>query len=154
LCGGGPKIDPPDAESWNKQIEAVRVFDELISNPYRNIGPQRVLSTSEDGPPPSYAWGELLITRDWRVSLIDHTGAFRARRQLEHPDSLTRCDRALLGKLRELNKEVFQQKLMKYLSPEQLDALEFRRALLVTHFDEQIARKGEGAVLYDLPPRR
>ena len=148
------KIEPPDAESWNKQIDAVRVFDELISNPYRNIRPQRVLSTSDDGPPPSYFWGELLITRDWRLALIDHTGAFRARRQLEHPESLLRCDRALLGKLRELNKEVFQQKLMKYLSPEQLDALEFRRALLVTHFDEQIARKGEGAVLYDLPPRR
>ena len=148
------KIEPPDAERWNKQMAAVRVFDELISNPYRNIGPPPALSTSDEGPPPSHVWGELLITRDWRMALIDHTGAFRARRQLEHPESLTRCDRALLGKLRKLTKEVFQQTLTKYLSPEQLDALEFRRALLVTYFDEQIARKGEGAVLYDLPPRR
>ena len=46
-----------------------------------------------------------------------------------------------------------QQKLAKYLSPEQMDALEARRALLVKHFEEQITSKGEGAVLYDLPPR-
>jgi hypothetical protein len=56
--------------------------------------------------------------------------------------------------LRELNQEVLQQKLGKYLTPEQLDGLEARWVLLVKHFDEQITSKGEGAVLYDLPPRR
>lgn len=40
------------------------------------------------------------------------------------------------------------------LSSQQLKALEVRRALLVKHFDAHIARKGEAAVLYDLPPRR
>jgi len=148
------KIEPPDADRWNNQIQAVRLFDELTANPYRNIGPDRSLSATDTGPPPDYLWMELLITRDWRLWLIDHTATFRTRKQLEHPQSLTRCDRALLGKLRELNKEAFQQKLAKYLSAEQLDVLEARRALLVKHFDEQIARKGESAVLYDLPPRR
>jgi hypothetical protein len=32
--------------------------------------------------------------------------------------------------------------------------LEVRRELLVKHFDEQIASKGETAVLYDLLPGR
>jgi hypothetical protein len=41
--------------------------------------------------------------------------------------------------------------LGKYLSPQQLDALEVRRSLLVRHFDELIAGKGEAAVLYDFP---
>ena len=68
--------------------------------------------------------------------------------------SATRCDRALLRKLRELNKDVFEQQLAKYLSAEQLDALEARRALIVKHFDDHIARRGEADVLYDLPPRR
>lgn len=148
------RIEPPDADRWNKQIQAVRLFDELTANPYRNIDPDRSLSTTDTGPPPSYLWMELLITRDWRVRLIDHTATFRTRKQLEHPQSLIRCDRALLRKLRELNKGVFEQKLAKYLSPEQLDALEARRALLVKHFDEQIGRRGEGAVLYDLPTLR
>ena len=53
-----------------------------------------------------------------------------------------------------LNQDVLTEKLEKYLSKEQLDALEARRGLLIEHFDEQIARRDEGAVLYDLPPRR
>jgi hypothetical protein len=40
------------------------------------------------------------------------------------------------------------------LSPQQLDALDIRRALLAKHFDYLIESKGEAAVLYDLPPRR
>jgi len=147
------KIEPPDPESWNKQLQAVRVFDELISNRYRNMNPERFERPDGAVIPFDASWVELLITRDWRLWLIDHTETFRVRKQLEHLQSLTACDRVLLRKLRELNKEAFQQKLAKYLSPEQLDALEARRALLVKHFEEQITSKGEGAVLYDLPPR-
>ena len=32
-------IDPPDADSWGRQVQAVRVFDELISNTYRDTAP-------------------------------------------------------------------------------------------------------------------
>ena len=60
----------------------------------------------------------------------------------------------MLRKLRELIKGVFEQHLAKYLSAEQQDALEARRALIVKHVDDQIARRGEADVLYDLPPRR
>lgn len=138
-------IDPPDLESWNKQVQAVRVFDELISNTYRDTSPPLYLNT---------VWDNLLITRDWAIWITDHTGAFRTRRQLQDPESLTRCDRALWGRLRLLNRELLQRTLGKYLSSQQLDALEVRRELLVKQFDEQIARKGEAAVLYDLPPRQ
>lgn len=139
------KIEAPDPDGWNKQMQAVRVFDELISNTYRDISPVHYLSTM---------WDNLLITSGWRIWLIDHTCAFRISKQLENPQSLTQCDRALLGKLRELNKEKLNQKLEKYLAAEQLDGLEARRELLVKHFDEQIASKGEAIVLYDLAPRR
>lgn len=137
-------IEPPDLDRWNKQMQAVRAFDELISNTYRDISPPLYLNS---------VWDSLLITRDWTLWITDHTGAFRILKRLENPESLTRCDRALLGKLRELNKEAMQRTLGKYVSPEQLEALEARRELLVKHFDEQIARKGEASVLYDLPPR-
>ena len=102
----------------------------------------------------STVWDNLVITSDWRIWLIDHTRAFRISKQLESPQSLTQCDRTLQAKLRELNKEVLKQKLGKYLASEQLDGLEARRELLVKHFNEQITRKGEGTVLYHLPPRR
>jgi hypothetical protein len=138
-------IEPPDPDNWAKQMDAVRVFDELISNTYRDTSPPLYLNT---------VWDNLLITRGWTIWLTDHTGAFRTRTQLQDPESLSRCDRALLGRLRSLNKELLQRVLGQYLSSRQLDALVVRRELLVKHFDEQIARKGEAAVLYDLPPRQ
>jgi hypothetical protein len=123
----------------------VRVFDELISNAYRNIDPDFCLST---------LWDNLLITRDWRIWIIDYKQAFRSNKHLEHPETLMRCDRAMLASLRMLNNDALRLKLGKYLSTEQIEALEVRRELIVKHFAEQIANKGESAVLYDLPPGR
>jgi|SRR5688572_3757162 len=139
------RVEPPDQESWNRQMQAVRVFDELISNTYRDTSPALYLNS---------VWDNLLITTDWTIWLTDHTGAFRVRNQLADPESLTRCDRALLRRLRELNRNDLQRLLGKYLSLRQLDALEVRRAILVRHYDEEIATRGEPAVLYDLPARR
>jgi hypothetical protein len=140
----GQKIDPPDPDSWKKQMQAVRVFDELIANAYRDVSPALYASS---------IWDNLLITKEWRIWLVDHTRAFGTRRQLGNPQTLVQCDRGMLGKLRGLTRDVLKQKLEKYLSAEQLDALEARRGLLVSHFAERIASQGEGAVLYDLPPR-
>jgi len=139
------KLDPPDLERWNEQMQAVRVFDELISNTYRDTSPPLYLNT---------VWDNLLIKTDWSIWITDHTGAFRIRRQLQDPESLTRCDRALLGRLRVVNRRLLQRTLGKYLSSKQLDALAVRRELLVRHFDEQIAKRGKAAVLYDLPTRQ
>jgi hypothetical protein len=70
------------------------------------------------------------------------------------PESLIRCPRTVLARLRELNREQLQETLGKYLSMEQLDALEVRRKLLVRHFDDHIVSRGEGVVLYDLQRRQ
>jgi hypothetical protein len=139
------RVDPPDRESWNRQFQAVRVFDELISNVYRNPSPPLYLNS---------VWDNLLIATDWTIWLTDHTGAFRVRDQLEDADSLTQCDRTLLRRLRGLNREQLAHILGKYLTAPQLDALEARRAIIVKHYDAQIGRKGEAAVLYDLPARQ
>jgi hypothetical protein len=139
------KIEPPDTDRWNKQMHAVRVFDELTANAYRKIDPALYTST---------IWDNLLITKDWTIWIIDHTMTFGTRRELENPQSLIQCDRTLLRTLRELNKAVIRQKLAKYLSGDRLDALDTRRELIVKHFDEQIAHRGEAAVLFDLPRRQ
>jgi hypothetical protein len=75
-------IDPPDPDRWSRQVQAVRVFDELISNTYRDTAPPLYLNS---------VWDNLLITTDWTIWIIDHTGAFRARRELQDPDNLVRC---------------------------------------------------------------
>ena len=139
------KTEPPDAERWSKQTQAVRVFDELIANAYRPMSPASYTSK---------LWDNLLITREWQIGLIDHTRAFGMTAQLQHPESLTQCDRTVLAKLRTLNQGDMARQLGRYLTSGQLDALEARRALIVTRFEGQIAANGERVVLYDLPPRR
>ena len=125
------KIQPPDLESWNKQIYAVRVFDELIYNTDRNMG-------------------NLVITKDWNIWMIDHTRAFRLQKSLENPKNLVQCDRKLLARLRELNKETLRQQLGKCLTGPEIDGILARRDKVVKFFDDEIAGKGEAAVLYNL----
>ncbi len=140
-------LEPPDREGWDKQMQAVRVFDALIANGCRANGP------AFDPVVCDIHAGGMLITRDWRVWLIEHTKAFGTTRTLDDVQSLTGCDRGLLARLRLASKEVLTRRLGKFLTSEQLDALDTRRALIVRHFDELVASKGGRAVLYDLPPR-
>jgi hypothetical protein len=139
------EVAPPEPEHWAQQMQAVRLFDELIANAYRSMDPAAYTST---------VWDNLLITRDWAVRLIDHTFAFGLSRRLQYPESLSRCERTLLASLRALDSATLERRLGSFLSAEQLDALEARRGLILGHFDERIARQGERAVLYDLSPQR
>ena len=84
-------IDPPNPDGWGRQVQAVGVFDGLVWNAYRDTAPPLYLNS---------VWDNLLITTDWTISIVDHTGAFRARRELQDPDSLVRCPRTVLGRLR------------------------------------------------------
>lgn len=125
------KIEPPDQLYWNQQMYDCRVFDQLIYNTDRNLG-------------------NLVISKDWKIWLIDHTRAFRDMKDLRSPKDLVECDRKLLGKLRELNKEILTKELGRYLTTMEIEGLLARRDKIVHFFDEQIAQKGETAVLFDL----
>jgi hypothetical protein len=92
----------------------------------------------------------MLITRDWRVWLIDFTRAFRQARTLNKPDALRQIDRTLLTNLRTLTAQEVQQALGRWLMQPELQALLARRDRIVQLFDEQLASRGEAAVLYDL----
>jgi hypothetical protein len=121
---------PPDKSDWNKQILIVRLFDQLIDNPDRNLG-------------------NLLITRDWRVWMIDHTRAFRVNHQARSVEGVRRCERRVWRALRELTREAVEQETGKWLSELQISALMARRERILRHLEQRIAREGEGAVLYD-----
>jgi len=124
------KITPPDSDRWNKQIYIVRVFDNLIYNTDRNLG-------------------NLLITADWRIKMIDHTRAFRLYRKIKSPRDLVKCDRRLLEAMRRLDEETLMRELPPYLTKAEIRALLARRNLIVEYFEKKIAEEGEDAVLYD-----
>jgi hypothetical protein len=121
----------PDPVRTNKQIQIMRIWDELIQNRDRNQG-------------------NILWTNDWTMWLIDHTRAFRLGTNLLRPEQLTRCDRGLLERLRALTPESLSQAVGNSLTKQEQEALLARRDRIVKHYEERIARLGEPVVLFTL----
>ncbi len=124
-------VQPPDHEHWNRRIHVVRVFDELIYNSDRNLG-------------------NLLITKDWTIWMIDHTRAFRPHKTLRNEKRLERCDRRLLEAVRGLDRETATEQLAQWCEEIEIEALFARRNAITAHFDARIAQLGESEVLFDL----
>jgi hypothetical protein len=128
------KIEPPDQEAWNCQMFIVRIFDQLIYNTDRNLQ-------------------NLLITKDWSLWMIDHTRAFRLYSEIKEPKNLTKCDRKLMAKLRELDLPALKEAVKGYLTEPEMKGILARRDRIVRLFEEKAAAGGEAAVFYDAATR-
>jgi hypothetical protein len=115
----------PDVQRFSKQIQVMKIWDELIQNKDRNRG-------------------NLLWTSDWTLWLIDHTRAFRLDKKLQNPNDLTRCERGLLDGLQRLTAESLAQAVGSSLTKAEQEAVMARRDLLVKHFEDRLAKLGEG----------
>ena len=62
------------------------------------------------------------------------------------------CDRALLAGLRLLDEAVLAEIAGEYLTQAEMEGVAARATLIVEHFDNLIAEKGAGAVLFGQPP--
>ena len=123
------KIEPPDAEAWNKQMHRMRVFAQLVYDTDRNLT-------------------NVLIGENWELYMIDFTRAFRLHPTLENAKNLERCDRQLLEKLRQLDAAEVERKTKPHLTKGEIKALMARRDKIVAYFQQLVAEKGETAVLY------
>lgn len=95
----------------------VRVFDQLIFNTDRNLG-------------------NLLIAKDWRIWMIDHSRAFRARTNLESPKNLVRCDRDLLSAMKRLDEKTLTEEMGPFLLKAEIKGLLKRRDQIVAFFEK------------------
>jgi hypothetical protein len=111
------------------QIHIMRVVDALIANTDRNAG-------------------NLLWTTDGEMWLIDHTRAFRLDKKLKNPKLLERCERGLLETMRGLTAETLTREMGKSLNKFEIEGLLARRDEIVKLFEDMIAKRGEGAILY------
>lgn len=126
------QIKPPATQFWVDQLNVVRVYDQLIHNTDRNQG-------------------NLIITPEWKLWMIDHTRAFRTSKTLLKKEALGRCDFKLLEALKKLNTVDLKRELGSYLRPEEIAGLLARRDVIVQHYQREISQKGEEAVLTGLP---
>jgi hypothetical protein len=126
------KLDSPDLDTWNKEMYTLRVFNQLIYNTDDNLT-------------------NVLISPDWHLWMIDFTRAFRTQKNIAEVKNLVQCDRKILAKMKELNKEVLKEKMHRYLTGGEIDGLLARRDKIVKFFEDEVAKKGEAAVMFDLP---
>jgi hypothetical protein len=123
------KVTPPDMVAWNQQQQLVHLFDQLIYNIDRNMG-------------------NLVITKDWRVWAIDHTRAFRTHETLKNPNTVTRCDRQVFERLKQLDEPTLKREMGPLLDQWQIRSLLARRNAIV----EKLEKIGPAA-LFDRRPQ-
>jgi hypothetical protein len=102
------KIQPPGPMGWRQQMYKVRVFDNLIYNIDRNLG-------------------NLLITPDWQLIMIDHTRSFKSLDALKSPKDLTFFSISLMKSLEVLNAKDLKAKCGDYLTGFEISTLLKRR---------------------------
>ena len=127
------KIRAPDSLRFSRQIQIMRIFDELIQNVDRNQG-------------------NAMWDKDWKLWMVDHTRGFRLGRELKKPEDLVWCERGLLDGLRRLTAEALTNAVGKNMTKQEVDAVMVRRDLIVKHYEALIARRGEDVVLFTLGP--
>jgi len=123
-------LQAPDLAAWNDQMYHVRLFNELVYNTDANLG-------------------NLLITDDWALVMIDFTRAFRINDTLRAPENLegVRVARHVYDNLRKLDLETLTDVMDDFLSGTQIRALLARRDLIVRYLEERIELRGEAAVI-------
>jgi hypothetical protein len=128
------KISAPSPLRWNRQMFNARVFNELVYNTDANLG-------------------NLLITKDWTIWLVDFSRAFRTQPKIFNKKNLTRIDPEVLANLKKLDIATLNREFKPYLTDPEIKGLAARCAAIAQLFDEEIAKRGEDAVYLSLPER-
>ncbi len=123
------EVTPPDLEAWNRTYQKMELFDQLIFNVDRHLG-------------------NVLVTVDFDLRLIDHSRSFRAWNELRNPERVTRFSRSVLDGLRKLEYADLRKRVGRYLVDEQIRGLLARRDAILALAAAQVAARGEAAVLY------
>jgi hypothetical protein len=136
------KIKTPTGKAyyWNNAVYLQRAFDNLIANEDRHQG-------------------SILVTKDWRMILVDHTRSFRTSKKFsteliyteKHPAGpkiMRKLPRSFVEKLKALNLELMKDIVGKYLTDKEIEAVLIRRDLILKEIDKLIKMHGEAEVLY------
>jgi len=122
-------LQPPDPQHYLKQLDQMRVFDNLINNIDRNMG-------------------NILIDPEWRIWLIDHSRSFMRHKALPAPEGVRRIESDVWERLQKVSDEDLEAAVKPFLGGPERAALLERRRLLVERIEEQIAELGEDAVVF------
>jgi hypothetical protein len=133
------KVPPIKVFYWNRALYVQRAFDNLIGN--------------EDRHQNNY-----LITKDWRILLIDHSRTFRTTKkfttQLYYGENnkegliMKQISRALLEKIKGLNYDIIKGIVGEYLDDSEINGVLARKDLIIQMVDNLVKKNGEENVIY------
>jgi hypothetical protein len=116
-------LEPPDLNQWNRQIFQLRLFDNLIYNIDRNLG-------------------NLLITSDWKIHMIDHSRSFKSLDNLKAPKDLQLFSKSTMESLQNIDILKLKTCCSRYLSGIEMTTLLKRRDMIVKQYQTLLAEKG------------
>jgi len=119
-------IAGPDANAWNKQVVAMKMFDNLIGNIDRNQG-------------------NLLYDAQYNLILIDHSRAFTSTGDL--PMAMQRMWKTLWDRMEALTLEDLQAKLGPWVGKGEIKAIIKRRDKMKKEIIDKIMQKEPGNVI-------
>ena len=134
------KTPPIQIMRWNRNTFLQRAFDNLIANEDRHMN-------------------NILITKDWRMILIDHSRSFRTSKKFttelqytekhrEGPKEMKELPRAFVEKIKTLNFEMIKNAVGEYLTDGEINAVLVRKDLMLQEIDKLCKKYGEDQVLY------
>jgi hypothetical protein len=115
----------PKPFKWNRQAILMKMFDNLIGNPDRNMG-------------------NLLVDDDWNLFLIDHSRAFVDSADL--PVKMERVDREVWTRMLALDEPALTAALGEWLEGRRVRAVLARRDRMKAAVDGLVKGSGEAAV--------
>ena len=129
-------MQAPDRLAWTRQVHLMYLFDALIGNDDR---------TQQN----------ILIDKNWKLWLIDHTRAFYPRAETPTLSKVIFVERGFWEGLQALDKTLLTETLDEFLTASEIDQTLERRDRVAAHIQSLIDTRGEGAVLYEwTPPER
>jgi hypothetical protein len=90
----------------------------------------------------------MLIDKDWKVWLIDHTRTFRTYSKPSNPKLVRYCEKNMWEGMQDLKKEEVEERLGTYLSKKEMEGLLERNKALVKHINKLIKDHGEKGVIF------
>ena len=117
-------LNPPDPDAWNQALYKVRLFDNLVYNIDRNLG-------------------NLLITPEWRVWMIDHSRCFKNLGDLKSQADLKRFSLSFIHALKNLEEAQVKERIGNYLTSQEIRSMMRRRDAIVQQFERVRASRGD-----------
>ena len=117
-------LSPPDVDAWNQHLYKVRLFDNLVYNIDRNLG-------------------NLLITPDWKVWMIDHSRSFKNNDALKTQADIKRFSLSFVDALKRLDESKVKERCGKYLTTYEIRAMLKRRDAIVQLYERLYNEQGD-----------